>query len=205
MGISRSATIVIAYLMNRFSMSLPQAFSYVKAKRPEIGPNRHFMRTLVQYEQELRYPKSAMQNPTSRNITPIQRNYVPNNGTINSNYISNNSNNQVNSVQSTGPTTRNKKRHHNKSNHQQQQRPMSALVSESKLNNSYQRDMENNPRHYTPFFPSEVIATNPNPNNNLTDNNNQNSSNSNNNNNNNNNSIPSNGNSVAADYHTKRN
>ena len=58
MGISRSATIVIAYLMNRFGMTLSQAYNYVKIKRPEIGPNRHFMRTLIQYEQELRYPKS---------------------------------------------------------------------------------------------------------------------------------------------------
>ncbi len=199
MGISRSATIVIAYLMNRFGMSLPQAFSYVKAKRPEIGPNRHFMRTLVQYEQELRYPKSAMQNPTSRNITPVQRNYATNNGTINSNYNNNNTNNQVNSVNSTVPATRNKKRHHNKSN--QQQRPMSALVSESKQN--YQRETENNHRNYTPFFPSELIPSNTNPNTNP--NTNQIEINQNNSSNNNNSNLSPNGNNTAADYYMKRN
>lgn len=170
MGISRSATIVIAYLMNRFGMSLPQAYSYVKGKRQEIGPNRHFMRTLVQYEQELRYPKSAMQS--TRNTTPIQRNYTVNNNNnnnntsngINSTYNSVNSNNMVNSVHSTAPATRNKRRHHNKTNQQQtakqQQRPMSALVSDSRLN--YQREMERNQRNHTPFYPNEIIAGAPN-------------------------------------------
>lgn len=44
MGISRSATIVIAYLMNRYAMSLSDAYRYCKLLRPEIGPNNHFMK-----------------------------------------------------------------------------------------------------------------------------------------------------------------
>ena len=53
MGISRSAAIVIAYLMNRYGMSLHDAYSYVKLLRPEIGPNSHFMKILEYYEYEL--------------------------------------------------------------------------------------------------------------------------------------------------------
>lgn len=54
MGISRSAAIVIAYLMNRYGMSLHDAYSYVKLLRPEIGPNSNFMKILEYYEYELR-------------------------------------------------------------------------------------------------------------------------------------------------------
>lgn len=146
MGISRSATIVIAYLMNRFGMSLPQAYNYVKSKRPEIGPNRHFMRTLVGYEQELRYPKSAMlkdrSDLASRNATPLHRN-INNSGVLP----------PLNTVP-VGTTRNNKKknRHGNKST-----RPLSALVSESRLN--YQRELERNQRN-TPFYSSDIAANN---------------------------------------------
>jgi protein-tyrosine phosphatase len=60
MGISRSATIVIAYLMSRYSMSLAQAYQFTKSKRAEIQPNSTFMRILQDYEYELVY-KSMMQ------------------------------------------------------------------------------------------------------------------------------------------------
>lgn len=53
MGISRSATIVIAYLMSRYKMSLNSAYNYVKSIRPEINPNRYFMKKLEEYEKEL--------------------------------------------------------------------------------------------------------------------------------------------------------
>ncbi|CAD8065469.1 unnamed protein product [Paramecium primaurelia] len=49
-GISRSATIVIAYLMKTFKMTLDQAFSYVQQQRPIINPNPGFMKQLQQYE-----------------------------------------------------------------------------------------------------------------------------------------------------------
>ncbi|RNA03395.1 Dual specificity phosphatase [Brachionus plicatilis] len=53
MGISRSATIVIGYLMSRYKMSLFSAYNHVKSKRSQINPNKHFMRTLEIYEKEL--------------------------------------------------------------------------------------------------------------------------------------------------------
>ena len=55
MGISRSATIVIAYLMYKYRVPLSTAFDFVKSRRPEINPNPGFMNTLQQFEYELSY------------------------------------------------------------------------------------------------------------------------------------------------------
>ena len=53
MGISRSATIVIAYLMKVHQMSLTDAYFECKRKRPMIRPNDGFWNQLLQYEQHL--------------------------------------------------------------------------------------------------------------------------------------------------------
>jgi hypothetical protein len=45
-GISRSASIVIAYLMDKHKMNYDQAFSYVKTKRATIRPNTNFVEQL---------------------------------------------------------------------------------------------------------------------------------------------------------------
>lgn len=52
-GVSRSATLVIAYLMKFEYMSLRQAFYHVKAVRPIIRPNPGFWRQLIEYEVKL--------------------------------------------------------------------------------------------------------------------------------------------------------
>ncbi|CAD8161251.1 unnamed protein product [Paramecium octaurelia] len=49
-GISRSATIVIAYLMKSYKMTLDEAYKYVQQHRPIINPNPGFMKQLQQYE-----------------------------------------------------------------------------------------------------------------------------------------------------------
>ena len=54
-GISRSATLVIAYLMKYCRMSFNGAFSYVKSKRQRINPNPGFIKQLQDYEEELGY------------------------------------------------------------------------------------------------------------------------------------------------------
>ncbi|OIS98661.1 PREDICTED: dual specificity protein phosphatase 1-like [Nicotiana attenuata] len=53
-GKSRSATIVIAYLMKKHGMSLSEAFQLVKSKRPVISPNAGFMIQLQNYDKTLK-------------------------------------------------------------------------------------------------------------------------------------------------------
>ena len=53
-GISRSATICIAYLMYHKCLTLEQAYDYLKARRSLIAPNLNFMRQLLEYEGQLR-------------------------------------------------------------------------------------------------------------------------------------------------------
>jgi atypical dual specificity phosphatase len=52
-GISRSATIVIAYIMKYYNLTLKQAFLYVRKKRNQICPNKTFMKYLLEYENKL--------------------------------------------------------------------------------------------------------------------------------------------------------
>jgi dual specificity phosphatase 12 len=55
-GISRSSTIVIAYLMKKYKITYNQAYEYVKNKRPIIMPNNGFTNQLLHYEEELYKP-----------------------------------------------------------------------------------------------------------------------------------------------------
>ncbi|KAL1768673.1 phosphatase Slingshot-like 1 [Sigmodon hispidus] len=50
MGVSRSASTVIAYAMKEFGWPLEKAFNYVKQKRSITRPNAGFMRQLSEYE-----------------------------------------------------------------------------------------------------------------------------------------------------------
>lgn len=54
-GISRSATIVIAYLMYRYNLRLSDAYLLLLSLRPQIRPNSNFRRQLEMFEQELVY------------------------------------------------------------------------------------------------------------------------------------------------------
>ncbi|KAL1491159.1 hypothetical protein ABEB36_011799 [Hypothenemus hampei] len=49
-GVSRSATLCIAYLMKKRHLTLAQAYDYVKGRRPKIRPNCGFFRQLISYE-----------------------------------------------------------------------------------------------------------------------------------------------------------
>ncbi|KAK7467883.1 hypothetical protein BaRGS_00036888 [Batillaria attramentaria] len=53
-GISRSATVCLAYLMYSRALRLDDAFDYVRARRHVISPNANFMMQLAQFEAELR-------------------------------------------------------------------------------------------------------------------------------------------------------
>lgn len=59
-GISRSATICLAYLMSKRQYTLEQAYEYVKARRSVISPNFHFMGQLLNWEREIRALNLAM-------------------------------------------------------------------------------------------------------------------------------------------------
>ncbi|XP_034004681.1 LOW QUALITY PROTEIN: protein phosphatase Slingshot homolog 1 [Trematomus bernacchii] len=50
MGVSRSASTVIAYAMKEFGWSLEKAYNFVKQKRSITRPNGGFMRQLAEYE-----------------------------------------------------------------------------------------------------------------------------------------------------------
>ncbi|CAF1031808.1 unnamed protein product [Adineta ricciae] len=52
-GVSRSATIVLAYLMKYHHNTLKEAFFYLIEKRPQIWPNEGFLLQLIRYETEL--------------------------------------------------------------------------------------------------------------------------------------------------------
>ncbi|XP_068443149.1 dual specificity protein phosphatase 16 [Clinocottus analis] len=55
-GISRSATIAIAYIMKRMDMPLDEAYRFVKEKRPTISPNFNFLGQLLDFEKRIKTP-----------------------------------------------------------------------------------------------------------------------------------------------------
>ena len=52
-GISRSSTVTIAYIMKRKNMKFVDAFEFVKTKRPRIKPRKEFQTKLKEFEMEL--------------------------------------------------------------------------------------------------------------------------------------------------------
>eukprot|EP01136_Pigoraptor_vietnamica_P013966 Opistho-1_new@55567 len=52
-GVSRSVAIVIGYLMSRYSMTLDDAYGYVRERRPVIAPNLNFMGQLLELQEEM--------------------------------------------------------------------------------------------------------------------------------------------------------
>lgn len=52
-GISRSATICLAYLMRTNRVKLDEAFEFVKQRRSIISPNFSFMGQLLQFESQV--------------------------------------------------------------------------------------------------------------------------------------------------------
>lgn len=59
MGVSRSCSLVLAYLMKYKAMTLKQAFDLVSSKRSVVRPNPGFWRQLLEYEKRLNSFKST--------------------------------------------------------------------------------------------------------------------------------------------------
>ncbi|CDW78924.1 protein-tyrosine phosphatase [Stylonychia lemnae] len=71
-GVSRSATIVIAYLMLEHGLSFSAAIKLVKSKRPFINPNDGFRKQLLLFEKDLRQQKSQKENVQTGNLLVTQ-------------------------------------------------------------------------------------------------------------------------------------
>jgi protein-tyrosine phosphatase len=59
-GISRSSTIVIAYMMKYHNMTFDEAFNYVQSKRWIVNPNPNFRMILKNYERYLLNTKQSL-------------------------------------------------------------------------------------------------------------------------------------------------
>lgn len=54
-GISRSASILIAFIMWKEKLKLEDAKSFLKEKRPKINPNSNFLEQLAKFQKSLNY------------------------------------------------------------------------------------------------------------------------------------------------------
>lgn len=52
-GVSRSASVCLAYLMKYYQMTLLQAYTHLKSARSVVHPNHGFFRQLINYERKL--------------------------------------------------------------------------------------------------------------------------------------------------------
>ncbi|KAL6078399.1 Dual specificity protein phosphatase 2, variant 2 [Balamuthia mandrillaris] len=71
-GVSRSTTLVLAYLMAREGMTLRQAFIYVKRRRHVVRPNNGFLMQLVHFEKTL-FGRTSIKEDEIANITQLYR------------------------------------------------------------------------------------------------------------------------------------
>uniref|UniRef100_A0A673JXK5 protein-tyrosine-phosphatase n=1 Tax=Sinocyclocheilus rhinocerous TaxID=307959 RepID=A0A673JXK5_9TELE len=62
-GISRSATIAIAYIMKTMGLSSDDAYRFVKDRRPSISPNFNFLGQLLEFERGLQMKRSLPCDP----------------------------------------------------------------------------------------------------------------------------------------------
>ncbi len=62
LGVSRSATIVLAYLMKYHHNTLKEAFYFLIEKRPQVWPNEGFLLQLLRYETELIRSREILNN-----------------------------------------------------------------------------------------------------------------------------------------------
>ncbi|KAF6118368.1 dual specificity phosphatase 16 [Phyllostomus discolor] len=76
-GISRSATIAIAYIMKRMDMSLDEAYRFVKEKRPTISPNFNFLGQLLDYEKKIKNQTGASGPKSKLKLLHLEKPHEP--------------------------------------------------------------------------------------------------------------------------------
>ncbi|CAK8683337.1 unnamed protein product [Clavelina lepadiformis] len=69
-GVSRSATVAIAYVMYYLRLNFDDAYRFVKDKRPTISPNFNFLGQLMEFEEKLR-KSGHMDKPRTGSIPNI--------------------------------------------------------------------------------------------------------------------------------------
>lgn len=78
-GVSRSSTVVIAYLMLKHGYSLNDAFDHVKAKKSNISPNFNFMQQLLDIERTQAPEEGSETSISSHSSFESQISDLPNN------------------------------------------------------------------------------------------------------------------------------
>jgi atypical dual specificity phosphatase len=73
-GVSRSASLVLAYLMEYCNFSLYDAYKFVRERRRVISPNAGFSKQLEEYEKELRKTSSVTLEPSVHTPLDMQLN-----------------------------------------------------------------------------------------------------------------------------------
>ena len=73
-GMSRSVTIILAYLMKYYDHSLESAYDFVKQRKDDIAPNFSFMGQLLEFQSRL----SPLGTPDSGIDSPMQITFSPN-------------------------------------------------------------------------------------------------------------------------------
>jgi len=63
-GVSRSASLIIAYIMKTLQLNVAQAYAFVKLRNPHISPNLNLMNQLTEFEKIL-FQNSNTSNPTN--------------------------------------------------------------------------------------------------------------------------------------------
>lgn len=74
-GMSRSVTVILAYLMKFFNHTLDSAYEHVKRIKSDISPNFSFMGQLVEYECTLR-PSPSDSGIGSISASPVENHYT---------------------------------------------------------------------------------------------------------------------------------
>jgi protein-tyrosine phosphatase len=69
-GISRSATIVISYLMKHYGMSLSEALRYCREKRCIVCPNQGFLQQLQKYDRILYNSRQSLEDILEETVGP---------------------------------------------------------------------------------------------------------------------------------------